>query len=94
MALEWSETLSTMPGNLFTASMRLHRSKSRYWPQEADIREAADQLLAEDFRRRESMRGRLALSEFTRSEDEQCEYNAERARSILGMLSEKMAVRQ
>ena len=89
----WAEVLCAVSDRHMHEAALAHMRTSRFFPAPADIMRHVEALRAEEYRQRESMLGRLAIPEFTRSEEAQCAYNAQKAQAILDMLSGEMAAR-
>ncbi|MCL1939947.1 MAG: hypothetical protein FWG04_04735 [Desulfovibrionaceae bacterium] len=63
MSREWSRTLEEWPDALFESALLRHRQRSSYWPTEADVIRAAEEI-------REEERVRLRRAAQARPHDE------------------------
>ena len=94
MALAWADDLPDIPVSALAAAIARHRRSSEFWPVPANILRHIEEMRAEEFRRRESERGMMALPEFDTATEARCAYNMAKAQEMLDMLSRKTAVRQ
>lgn len=87
IAAEWHKTLAQIPDVLFVKAMQKHRTRSRFWPTEADILTAAEQVRGEEAR---SIM-RRSLPEMTEADPGMIAMNIARADALVRKLRHKTA---